>query len=85
MHDNEHTPSRRRRRRWQQSSEHDTPNARFALVTQIIEQLRTSGRVDRPKLGMRLVTVDAQETKDKGVMVSPDECKTGGWWWWWGW
>lgn len=36
---------------------------------QIIEQLRTSGRVDRPKLGMRLVTVDARETKDKGVMI----------------
>eukprot|EP00904_Undaria_pinnatifida_P003550 jgi/Undpi1/13196/HiC_scaffold_8.g02858.m1 len=35
----------------------------------IIEQLRTSGRVDRPQLGMRLVTVDAREAKDTGVMI----------------
>ena len=47
---------------------HETP-AVF-LTNQIIEQLRTSGRVDRPQLGMRLVTVDAREAKDTGVMVS---------------
>ncbi|CBJ33538.1 conserved unknown protein [Ectocarpus siliculosus] len=36
---------------------------------QVIEDLRTQGRVDRPQLGMRLVTTDNQKGKSSGVMI----------------
>ncbi|CAN0296865.1 unnamed protein product [Ectocarpus sp. 12 AP-2014] len=36
---------------------------------QVIEDLRTRGRVDRPQLGMRLVTTDNQKGKSSGVMI----------------
>ncbi|CAM9476412.1 unnamed protein product [Ectocarpus fasciculatus] len=36
---------------------------------QVIEDLRTRGRVDRPQLGMRLVTTDNQKGTSSGVMI----------------
>ncbi|CAB1106064.1 unnamed protein product [Ectocarpus sp. CCAP 1310/34] len=36
---------------------------------QVIEDLRTRGRVDRPQLGMRLITTDNQKGKSSGVMI----------------
>lgn len=41
---------------------------------QVIEALRLRGRVDRPHLGMRMVTADTQRSNgtNGGVMVSRD-------------
>ncbi|CAM9477672.1 unnamed protein product, partial [Scytosiphon promiscuus] len=39
------------------------------MAWQVIEDLRTRGRVDRPQLGMRLVTTDNGNGKLNGVMI----------------
>lgn len=44
---------------------------------QVIEELRTRGRVDRPQLGMRLVTTDNREGKINGVMVRAGNRQSG--------
>ncbi|CAM9343562.1 unnamed protein product [Pylaiella littoralis] len=39
------------------------------MAWQVIEELRTRGRVDRPQLGMRLVTTDNRDGTLNGVMI----------------
>ena len=53
----------------------DTEGVGFAIpidtAWQVIEELRTRGRVDRPQLGMRMVTADTQRVNGStAVMVS---------------
>lgn len=50
----------------------------FNAHNQVIEELRTRGRVDRPQLGMRLVTTDNREGKLNGVMVRARTTRKGG-------